>query len=221
MILGMVGDLARTTLVPSLYALGCQRLLPEPFALLGVAFKTWDNNTFRKATRTYAKEKIGFGDATWQRFAKGLSFVRGGFDAPPTETIPGCAHALRSCRLSTIFPIIYCFISLSRHRSMEKLFTNLLPPRSSRVTALVGGVSVSKSCLAVTLPRHRRSTVSSQGEQRRTNLPYYRIACVESPRTMFVESVHTSTWLRGEKLVVAVCSKPARPASIPFMTENL
>jgi glucose-6-phosphate 1-dehydrogenase len=35
MILGMVGDLARTTLVPSLYALGCQRLLPEPFALLG------------------------------------------------------------------------------------------------------------------------------------------------------------------------------------------
>lgn len=86
---------------------------------------------------------------------------------------------------------------------------------------LVGGVSVSKSCLAVTLPRHRRSTVSSQGEQRRTNLPYHRIACVESPRTMFVESVHTSTWLRGEKLVVAVCSKPARPASIPFMTENL
>ena len=153
MILGMVGDLARTTLVPSLYALGCQRLLPEPFALLGVACKTWDNSTFRKATRTYAQEKIGFGDATWQRFAKGLSFVRGGFDAPPTETIPGCVHALRSCRLSTIFPIIYCFISLSRHRSMEKLFTNLLPPRSSRVTALVGGVSVSKSCLAVTLPR--------------------------------------------------------------------
>jgi glucose-6-phosphate 1-dehydrogenase len=101
MILGMVGDLARTTLVPSLYALGCQRLLPEPFALLGVACKTWDNSTFRKATRTYAQEKIGFGDATWQRFAKGLSFVRGGFDAPPTETIPGCAHALRSCRLST------------------------------------------------------------------------------------------------------------------------
>ena len=85
MILGMVGDLARTTLVPSLYALGCQRLLPEPFALLGVACKTWDNNTFRKATRTYAQEKIGFGDETWQRFAKGLSFVRGDFDAPPTE----------------------------------------------------------------------------------------------------------------------------------------
>jgi glucose-6-phosphate 1-dehydrogenase len=46
-ILGVAGDLARTTLVPSLYALGRQHLLPEPFALLGVARRDWDNDTFR------------------------------------------------------------------------------------------------------------------------------------------------------------------------------
>src|SRR5438309_11042102 len=52
-ILGVAGDLARTTLVPSLYALGCQRLLPEPFALLGMARRAWDNDTFRDTIRTY------------------------------------------------------------------------------------------------------------------------------------------------------------------------
>ena len=51
-ILGVAGDLARTTLVPSLYVLGYQSLLPEPFALLGVARRDWDNDTFRDAIRT-------------------------------------------------------------------------------------------------------------------------------------------------------------------------
>ena len=54
-ILGVAGDLARTTLVPSLYALGCQRVLPEPFALLGVARRDWDNDAFRDAIQTYAQ----------------------------------------------------------------------------------------------------------------------------------------------------------------------
>ena len=56
-ILGVAGDLGRTTLVPSLYALGCQRLLPEPFAMLGVARRDWDDETFRDAMRPYAQEK--------------------------------------------------------------------------------------------------------------------------------------------------------------------
>ena len=72
-ILGVAGDLARTTLVPSLYALGCQRLLPEPFALLGVARRAWDDDTFRDTIRTYAQEKKGFSDETWRQFAKRLN----------------------------------------------------------------------------------------------------------------------------------------------------
>jgi glucose-6-phosphate 1-dehydrogenase len=84
-ILGVAGDLARTTLVPSLYALGCQRLLPEPFALLGVARRAWNDDTFRDAIRTYAQEKKGFSEETWRQFATRLSFVHGDLDAPPTE----------------------------------------------------------------------------------------------------------------------------------------
>jgi len=84
-ILGVAGDLARTTLVPSLYALGCEKLLPEPFALLGMARRAWDHDTFRATIRTYAQEKKGFSDETWRQFAKRLHFVRGDLDAPPTE----------------------------------------------------------------------------------------------------------------------------------------
>src|SRR5215510_1637404 len=84
-ILGVAGDLARTTLVPSLYALGRQKLLPEPFALLGVARRDWDNDTFRDEIRTFAQEKKGFGDETWRQFAQRLSFVRGDLDAPPLQ----------------------------------------------------------------------------------------------------------------------------------------
>src|SRR5437667_10983709 len=83
-ILGVAGDLARTTLVPSLYALGCQRLLPEPFALLGVARRDWHNDTFRDAIRTYSQDKKGFSDETWRQFARRLSFVPGELAAPPT-----------------------------------------------------------------------------------------------------------------------------------------
>src|SRR5215831_601571 len=100
-ILGVAGDLARTTLVPSLYALGCQRLLPVPFALLGMARRTWDNDTFRDTIRTYAQEKKGFSDETWRQFAACLHFIRGNLDAPPPRTMPGCVNASRRCRRST------------------------------------------------------------------------------------------------------------------------
>ncbi len=104
MILGVAGDLARTTLVPSLYALGCQRLLPEPFALLGVARRAWDDDTFRDAIRTYAQEKKGFSDETWQQFAKRLSFVRGDLDAPPTEDYARLRERLKAVQAEHHIP---------------------------------------------------------------------------------------------------------------------
>jgi glucose-6-phosphate 1-dehydrogenase len=103
-ILGVAGDLARTTLVPSLYALGCQRLLPEPFALLGVARRAWDNDTFRDAIRTYAQEKKGFSDQTWRQFATRLSFVRGDLDAPPTEDYARLRERLKAVQAEHHLP---------------------------------------------------------------------------------------------------------------------
>ena len=100
---GRAGDLACTTLVPSLYALGCQRLLPEPFALL-VARRAWDDDTFRDAIRTYAQEKKGFSDKTWRQFAKSLSFVRGDLDAPPVEDYARLRERLKAVQAEHHIP---------------------------------------------------------------------------------------------------------------------
>ena len=52
-IFGASGDLAQHTLIPSLYALGCQGLLPEPFAIIGFARREWDDEAFRDASARY------------------------------------------------------------------------------------------------------------------------------------------------------------------------
>jgi len=85
-IFGVAGDLGRTTLVPSLYALACQKLLPEPCAILGVARRDWDDETFRDEMQQWAQDSKGFSDVTWQQFAPCLYFVGGDFDASSPET---------------------------------------------------------------------------------------------------------------------------------------
>ena len=96
-IFGVAGDLGRTTLVPSLYALACQKLLPEPCAILGVARRDWDDVTFRDEMRQWAQDSKDFSDITWQQFAPCLYFVGGDFDA----SSPGTYAVLRQ-RLSQI-----------------------------------------------------------------------------------------------------------------------
>jgi glucose-6-phosphate 1-dehydrogenase len=85
-IFGVAGDLGRTTLVPALYALACQKLLPEPCAILGVARRDWDDATFREAMRQWAQDSKDFSDQTWRQFAPCLYFVGGDFDASATYT---------------------------------------------------------------------------------------------------------------------------------------
>src|SRR5712692_148545 len=84
-IYGVTGDLSRTTLVPSLYALTCQKLLPEPFAILGVARREWDDEAFREAMRPFVQDRKDFSEAVWRQFAKSLHFVSGDFSAPASE----------------------------------------------------------------------------------------------------------------------------------------
>jgi glucose-6-phosphate 1-dehydrogenase len=47
-ICGVAGDLGRTTLIPSFYALQSQGLLPEPVSIVGVARRDWHDDTFRQ-----------------------------------------------------------------------------------------------------------------------------------------------------------------------------
>ena len=85
-IFGVAGDLGRTTLVPSLYALACQKLLPEPCVILGVARRDWDDETLRNEMRQCAQDSKDFSDVTWQQFASCLYFVGGDFGASSPET---------------------------------------------------------------------------------------------------------------------------------------
>jgi len=84
-IFGASGDLARHTLIPSLYALGYQGLLPEPFAIVGFARREWDDEAFREDMREIIRRKRPFREAQWQKFARGLSYVQGDFISPASD----------------------------------------------------------------------------------------------------------------------------------------
>ena len=101
-ILGVAGDLARTTLVPSLYALGRQHLLPKPFALLGVARRDWDNDTFRGEIRSMPRRK----KALVRRPGGSLptASVRGDLDAPPAEDYATLRQRLQAVQAAHQIP---------------------------------------------------------------------------------------------------------------------
>ena len=81
-IFGASGDLAKKKILPGLYNLASQGLLPERYTVIGYALADWDDDAFR----AYAREAIeGFSrtpleEEVWKPFADSLSFVRGSFD---------------------------------------------------------------------------------------------------------------------------------------------
>jgi hypothetical protein len=84
-ICGVAGDLSRTTLIPSLYALACQQLLPEPCAILGVGHRPWNDDAFRQEMRSFVQDRKDFSPEAWVQFATRLHFVAGDFSAPASE----------------------------------------------------------------------------------------------------------------------------------------
>jgi len=84
-IFGASGDLACYALIPSLYALGGQGLLPEPFAIIGFARRAWDDEAFRDHVREIVRRQRPFREALWQKFARGLRYVQGDFTSPASE----------------------------------------------------------------------------------------------------------------------------------------
>lgn len=85
-IFGVAGDLARSMLIPSLYALHCRQLLPTPLAIVGVARRAWDDDAFREEMRQHAQSQALFHEDEWRRFAQNLYFVGGDLSASATET---------------------------------------------------------------------------------------------------------------------------------------
>jgi glucose-6-phosphate 1-dehydrogenase len=83
-IFGAGGDLTKRLLVPALYNLRREKLLPEEFAVVGIARSRQDDATFRQelgaSLREFAQGK--FVNSDWNWLAERMFYVRGEFDDP-------------------------------------------------------------------------------------------------------------------------------------------
>jgi glucose-6-phosphate 1-dehydrogenase len=85
-IFGASGDLTRRKLIPALYNLALERLLPAGFSVVGFARKDMTSEIFRAQMREAVDEfsrRRPVDDAVWSSFAEGLTYVRGDFTDPP------------------------------------------------------------------------------------------------------------------------------------------
>jgi glucose-6-phosphate 1-dehydrogenase len=82
-IFGATGDLTHRKLVPALYSLAQQRLLPPQFVLVGFARRDWNDEKFREEMRL-AVDEFGPGaqGGVWESFAGALAYNRSDFSSP-------------------------------------------------------------------------------------------------------------------------------------------
>jgi len=81
-IFGASGDLTARKLVPALYNLGCENLLPEHFHLIGYGRSSMTDDAFRdcmkKAVSEYSRSP--FKDDLWNRLSPNFSYHAGPYD---------------------------------------------------------------------------------------------------------------------------------------------
>src|SRR6187397_2703162 len=81
-IFGASGDLTGRKLVPALYNLSCQELLPPGFAVIGFAFTSMDDASFREKMREWVRtspEVLAFRPKLWDEFAPCLHYITADF----------------------------------------------------------------------------------------------------------------------------------------------
>ena len=81
-VFGASGDLARRKLLPALYDLACDGLLPERYAIVGSGGSPLGDEGFRERARagieTFARHRLD--QNRWQAFARSLSYVQAPLD---------------------------------------------------------------------------------------------------------------------------------------------
>lgn len=86
-IFGATGDLTKRKLIPALYRLMQQQLVPAEFAILGTARQPLTDDDFRgimrKAMRTFGDEE-SFDESVWKSFAEGIFYEPGDINKPET-----------------------------------------------------------------------------------------------------------------------------------------
>jgi glucose-6-phosphate 1-dehydrogenase len=85
-IFGGAGDLTKRLLIPSIYNLAAAGLLPENFAILGVARADKNDDSFRadltEELHSFATNKVD--PKVWDSLVKKIYYLRGNFDEMPT-----------------------------------------------------------------------------------------------------------------------------------------
>ncbi|HKP76072.1 MAG TPA: glucose-6-phosphate dehydrogenase [Longimicrobiaceae bacterium] len=82
-IFGATGDLTRRKLMPAVYKLFCDGVLPEHFAVVGFAREPMGDDDFRQRMRAALKEFAREpSDEEWAKFAPRLSYVGSVFEKP-------------------------------------------------------------------------------------------------------------------------------------------
>src|SRR6185369_11393289 len=82
-IFGATGDLTRRKLLPALFRLVQQRLVPSEFAILGTARQPLNDDEFRelmKAAVTEFGDEEALDENAWQSFAKRIFYIGGDFN---------------------------------------------------------------------------------------------------------------------------------------------
>ena len=107
LLLGGTGDLTRRMLLPSLYHLEADRLLPEDLRVIGVARASHDAEDYRRFVRDSLAERERLEEPAWRRFAARLDYHAG-----------DVTHAEDAKRLAAAIGdhgelVIYCAISPS------------------------------------------------------------------------------------------------------------
>jgi glucose-6-phosphate 1-dehydrogenase len=81
MIFGASGDLTKRKLFPAIYSLAFRQLLPEQFAVVGVARTEESDDAFRERMKAAVQEfgRDEFRDDVWERLAEGIRYVTADF----------------------------------------------------------------------------------------------------------------------------------------------
>ncbi|TAM92069.1 glucose-6-phosphate dehydrogenase [bacterium] len=80
---GATGDLTKRMLMPALYSLRLQDMLPSDFAIVGYSRSAWSDEQFRTAMKEGIAEFAQLGQPegpVWDDFARRLSYISGDFD---------------------------------------------------------------------------------------------------------------------------------------------
>ena len=85
-IFGASGDLTKRKLVPALYNLARQRLLPDSFAIVGVATSELGTDAFRERLDREARDHVeqGLDAETWSWLLSRVTYLPGNFRDPAT-----------------------------------------------------------------------------------------------------------------------------------------